>query len=70
MPVHKEGSGYQWGGHGKVYTGPGAKEKAAAQGAAAHANGYQGDAAPCTAAPYSAVKDCLVTQMKQRGSEK
>jgi len=42
MPVHKKGSGYQWGGHGKVYTGPGAKAKAAAQGRAAYANGYKG----------------------------
>ena len=32
----------QWGNHGKVYTGPGAAEKAAAQGRAAYANGYQG----------------------------
>lgn len=44
MPVHKKGSGYQWGNHGKVYTGPNAKEKAAAQGRAAYANGYKGKA--------------------------
>lgn len=44
MPVHKEGSGYQWGGHGKVYTGKDAKAKAAAQGRAAYANGYKGKA--------------------------
>ena len=46
MPVHKVmqngKTGYQWGQHGKVYTGPGAKDKAAAQGRAAHANGYTG----------------------------
>lgn len=42
MPVHKEGKGYQWGGHGKVYTGPDAKAKATAQGRAAYANGYTG----------------------------
>jgi predicted butyrate kinase (DUF1464 family) len=42
MPVHKQGSGYQWGGHGKVYTGANAKAKAAAQGRAAYANGYTG----------------------------
>jgi hypothetical protein len=46
MPVHKATSksgknGYQWGNHGKVYTGAGAKEKAAAQGRAAHAAGYK-----------------------------
>jgi hypothetical protein len=42
MPVHKQGSGFQWGHHGKVYTGPGAAAKAAAQGRAAYANGYRG----------------------------
>lgn len=40
MPIHKQGSGYQWGNHGKVYRGPGAKKKAEAQAAAAHANGF------------------------------
>lgn len=44
MPVHKQGSGYQWGNHGKVYTGKNAKAKAAAQGRAAYANGYRGKA--------------------------
>ena len=45
MPVHKvagKGTKYQWGSHGKVYTGKGAKAKAAAQGRAAYANGYKG----------------------------
>ena len=46
MPVHKVTkngkTGYQWGSHGKIYTGPGAKERAAKQGQAAYANGYQG----------------------------
>jgi hypothetical protein len=47
MPVHKVHmpngkTGYQWGGHGKVYTGTNAKQKAAAQGRAAYANGYKG----------------------------
>jgi hypothetical protein len=43
MPVHSTGGGgYQWGGHGKVYKGKGAKTKAARQGRAAYANGYQG----------------------------
>lgn len=50
MPVHKvqttrngkTTTGYQWGGHGKIYTGPGAEAKAAAQGRAAYANGYKG----------------------------
>lgn len=45
MPIHKEGSGEQWGNHGKVYHGPDAKEKAEKQAAAAHANGWRGDAA-------------------------
>jgi len=40
MPVQKVGSGYRWGKTGKVYTGPGAKAKAALQGKAAHASGY------------------------------
>jgi len=46
MPVHKATEkgkeGYQWGNHGKVYTGKDAKAKAAAQGRAAYANGYKG----------------------------
>lgn len=43
MPVHDRGGGcYQWGDHGKVYCGKGAREKAARQGAAAHASGYKG----------------------------
>ncbi len=48
MPVHKEGSGWQWGHHGKVYP---TKEKAEEQAAAAHANGYVGDG---SVAPKSA----------------
>ena len=35
-------SGYKWGTSGKIYTGPGAKAKAAAQGRAAYASGYKG----------------------------
>lgn len=42
MPVHAAKGGYQWGGHGKVYKGKGAKAKAAAQGRAAYASGYKG----------------------------
>lgn len=42
MPVHKQGSGYQWGGSGKVYTGKNAKAKAEKQARAAFANGYRG----------------------------
>jgi len=34
--------GYKWGDSGKIYTGPGAKAKAAAQGRAAYASGYKG----------------------------
>lgn len=42
MPVHKKGSGYQWGNSGKVYRGKSAKAKAAKQGRAAYAAGYRG----------------------------
>lgn len=42
MPVHKTKGGYQWGSHGKVYRGKGARSKAARQGRAAYANGYRG----------------------------
>ena len=50
MPVHrvetsKNGRavvGYRWGQHGHIYTGPGAQQKAAAQGRAAYAAGYRG----------------------------
>ncbi len=45
MPVHKVvkngRTGYQWGSQGKVYTGPGARERATRQGQAAHAAGYK-----------------------------
>ena len=46
MPVRKVNlpgskTGYQWGTHGKVYTGPGAQAKATRQGQAAHAAGYK-----------------------------
>ena len=34
--------GYRWGTSGKVYTGPGARAKAALQGSAARAAGYRG----------------------------
>ena len=44
MPIHKEGGGYQWGNRGKLYHGHNANEKAEKQAAAAHANGYRGDA--------------------------
>lgn len=50
MPVHKvqttrhgkPTTGYKWGNHGHVYTGPGAKARAERQGRAAYANGYKG----------------------------
>lgn len=42
MPVHPADGGYQWGSHGKVYRGKGARAKAAAQGRAAYAHGYRG----------------------------
>lgn len=40
MPIHREGSGWQWGNHGKVYSSRAGAER---QAAAAHANGYRGD---------------------------
>ena len=50
MPVHKVETkgktGYRWGNSGKIYYGPGAKEKAAAQGRAAYAAGWSGEAKP------------------------
>ena len=43
MPVHPRGRGcFQWGRHGKVYCGPGARGKAERQGRAAFAGGYRG----------------------------
>ena len=43
MPVRSKGRGcFQWGHHGKVYCGPGARQKAERQGRAAYAHGYQG----------------------------
>jgi hypothetical protein len=35
-------TGYRWGSSGKIFTGPGAKAKATAQGRAAYASGYKG----------------------------
>jgi hypothetical protein len=48
MPVHKAtgprgGKGWQWGTSGKVYP---TKQKAAAQGRAAYANGYKSKVKP------------------------
>ena len=46
MPVHKVREngrvGYRWGNSGKTYFGPGAMDRAAAQGRAAYAAGYKG----------------------------
>lgn len=33
--------GYQWGQHGKIYTGPDARERAARQARAAYRSGYR-----------------------------
>jgi hypothetical protein len=41
MPIKKKESSYQWGGHGKVYHGKGAKKKAIKQMKAAYASGYK-----------------------------
>lgn len=38
MPVHRKGSGFQWGNHGKVYP---SKAGAVKQMKAAFANGYK-----------------------------
>lgn len=38
----KPATGYKFGQHGHVYTGPGAQARAARQGAAMYANGYKG----------------------------
>jgi len=54
MPVHKVWTtragrpvpGYKWGTTGKIYTGPGAAQRAADQEAAARANGYTDDQMP------------------------
>jgi hypothetical protein len=37
----KSVAGYRWGTSGKIYVGPGAEKKAAAQGRAAYASGYK-----------------------------
>lgn len=37
MPTHKAKGGYQWGEHGKIYRGKGAKAKADRQGRAVKA---------------------------------
>jgi len=42
MPVHRVKGGWQWGKHGKIYHGKGAKKKAEKQGRAAYAHGYKG----------------------------
>jgi hypothetical protein len=46
MPVHstRRPGCFQWGGHGHVYCGRGARDKAAAQGRAAYSHGYRGHA--------------------------
>jgi hypothetical protein len=41
MPIMKVKGGFRWGNHGKVYPTRAGAEK---QAAAAHANGYRGDA--------------------------
>ena len=45
MPIHRamiNGKvGFQYGQHGKIYTGPGAKQKAQHQAAAIHASGFK-----------------------------
>ena len=34
-------TGYRWGSSGRIYTGPGAEQRAQAQGRAAYASGYR-----------------------------
>lgn len=44
MPIRRvRKSCYQWGHHGKIYCGPGARAKAERQGRAAYAHGYLGE---------------------------
>ncbi len=57
MPVRRVGKGcYQWGHHGKVYCGPGARAKAERQGRAAYSHGYRGREMRESALPHNAVK--------------
>lgn len=56
MPVHHRGHGcYQWGHHGKVYCGRGARQKAERQGRAAYFHGYRGHEVNVLAASTSHV---------------
>jgi hypothetical protein len=55
MPIHKVKGGWQWGNHGKVYKDRAGAEK---QVAAAHANGYRGDAVDKLLSPF--VGDALL----------
>ena len=54
MPVHHRGRGcYQWGNHGRIYCGRGAKAKAERQGRAAYSHGYRGAREPSAFMPRS-----------------
>lgn len=62
MPIHREGSGYQWGNHGKVYK---TKAQAEKQAEAAHANGYVGDQDE-EAAPVTVLTPAQMTETNRR----
>jgi hypothetical protein len=72
MPVHPTGTPgcFQWGGHGKVYCGRGAREKAGAQGRAAYAHGYRGAAGHARIVVGQAITYDLPhpTHLERRGS--
>jgi len=54
MPVRSRGGGcYQWGGHGTVYCGRGARGKAERQGRAAYSHGYRGTAHETSGARFA-----------------
>jgi hypothetical protein len=65
MPIHQEGSGYQWGNHGKVYPTCEGAEK---QASAAHANGFTGD---CDINTLREIVMCLqkLVALKQTGDK-
>lgn len=72
MPVQKcqvnGTSGYKWGEHGKCYTGSDAKEKAEAQGRAAHAAGWEGAMIlQLETAPAIAMGDSMTTYGREHG---
>lgn len=59
MPVHHRGRGcFQWGDHGKIYCGRGARQRAERQGRAAFASGYRGVSEDDVLLPDAAI--CII----------